>query len=73
MKKRILAGVLALLMVASALPMSEFADFVPDMSVTASAETNQDEFKPFSGKIDEDDLKLTYAGKLDDLAYRFCL
>ena len=71
MKKRILAGVLALLMVASAMPMSEFADFVPDMSVTASAETNQNEFKPFSGKVDADGIKLSYSGTLDDFGVPF--
>ena len=54
MKKRILAGVLALLMVASAMPLSDFADFVPDMSVTASAQDNENDFKPFSGKVEKD-------------------
>ena len=66
MKKRILAGVLALLMVASAMPLSDFADFVPDMSVTASAQDNENEFKPFSGKVEKDDIVLTYTGMLDD-------
>ena len=66
MKKRILAGVLALLMVASAMPLSDFADFVPDMSVTASAQDNENEFKPFSGKVEKDGIVLTYTGKLDD-------
>ena len=65
MKKRILAGVLALLMAASAMPMSDFADFIPDMSLTASANEQEDDFKPFSGKI-EDGMKLSYAGKFDE-------
>ena len=42
MKKRIVAGVLALLLAASALPVNEFADFVPDISITASADEQQD-------------------------------
>ena len=65
MKKRIVAGVLALLLAASALPVNEFADFVPDISITASADEQQDKFKPFSGKIDDEGLKLSFAGKTD--------
>ena len=45
MKKRIVAAVLAILMVGSSLPMSEFARVLPDFGITASAE---EEFKPFS-------------------------
>ena len=38
MKKRIMAMVIALLMAASALPMSDIAEFVPDISVKATAD-----------------------------------
>ena len=41
MKKKIVSAVLALLMVASAMPMSDFASFVPDTSITAVAANKQ--------------------------------
>ena len=44
MKKRIVAAVLSLLLAASAVPMGEFASFLPDTSITATA-ANQ------SGKV----------------------
>ena len=37
MKKRIVAAVLSLLLAASAVPMGEFASFLPDTSITATA------------------------------------
>ena len=39
MKKRIVAAVLSLLLAASAVPMGEFASFLPDTSITATAAT----------------------------------
>ena len=39
MKKRIVAAVLSLLLAASSVPMAEFASFLPDTSITATAAT----------------------------------
>ena len=41
MKKRIVAAVLSLLIAASSVPMAEFASFIPDTSITATAATKK--------------------------------
>ena len=51
MKKRIVAAVLAILMVGSSLPMAEFASVMPDFTIAASAK--EGDFEGFSSRSDE--------------------
>ncbi len=56
MRKRFISAVLALLMVASSFPMSEFASFLPDATITASAE-----HASAGGKVEGSGMTINYA------------
>ncbi|MBR7008273.1 MAG: leucine-rich repeat protein [Ruminococcus sp.] len=53
MKKRIVAAVMALLMVASSMPMAEMSQLVPDFGISASAATQ-------SGTVEVNGFKINY-------------
>ena len=59
MKKRIVAAVLSLLLAASSVPMAEFASFLPDTSITATAATINDSVKVVAPTGQEMDVKYT--------------
>lgn len=60
MKKRIVAAVLALLMVCSSMPMSDIAEFVPDVGISVSAASSV-EVKNYNGQATQ----ITYDVKKD--------
>ena len=59
MKKRIVAAVLSLLLAASSVPMAEFASFLPDTSITATAATVNGSVKVVAPTGQEMDVKYT--------------
>ena len=58
MKKKVIAAVLALLMVASSMPMNEFSSFLPTTDITASAANNR-------GTVKVDGKEVTWAVSTD--------